>query len=106
MSRFRTIAIHRSLARAIAVAMALSIAGPVLAQDASPAAQPATPKAAKPASTEREAQLGSQIKKPVDMDKVVVFPGAVHGSHDAQWTDGDTSAPQLPMVHEKAQGTR
>ena len=101
MSRFPKIA---SLAFGITV-MALSMAGPAFAQDTSPTAQPATQQAAKPASNEREAQLGTLIKKPVELERVVVFKGAVHGRGDSQWTD-DASAPSLPMVYEQASGAR
>jgi len=102
MSRFPKIA---SLSFGITV-MALSMAGPALAQDNSPTAQPTAQQAAKPASTEREAQLGTLIKKPVDLQKVVVYVGAIHGRGDSQWTDDDASAPALPMVHEQASGAR
>jgi len=98
MSRFPKIATSRPFASflsagAIAAVMALSTMSSAWAADA--------PTTATPASSDREAPTGSHISKPKDLERIVVFPGAVHGAGDAQWTDDDSSVAELPMAREQ-----
>ena len=103
MSRFPKIATfraHASLvtAGAIAAVMVLSTMSSAWAADAPPAAPSAPQQSATP---DRDAPTGTHIvSQPTDLKKIVVFGGAVHGAGDAQWTDDDTSVPELPMAHE------
>ena len=103
MSRFPKIATSRPLASlrtvgAIAAVMVLSTMSFAWAAD-TPSAASATPQ--QTATPDRDAPTGTHIvSKPKDLERIVVFPGAVHASGDAQWTDDDTSAPELPMARE------
>ena len=107
MSRFQKTATSRPrnsflLTGAIAAVMVLSTMSSAWAADTPSAATPAPKQPAATASSDREAPTGSHIvSKPVDLGKIVVFPGAVHGAGDAQWTDDDTSVAELPMAHEQ-----
>jgi hypothetical protein len=106
MSRFPQIATSTPLASsftacAIAAVMLLSTMSSAWAADTQPAASPAHQQTASPASSNREAPTGTHIvSKPTDLEKIVVFEGAVHGAGDAQWTDNDTSVGELPMSRE------
>jgi len=103
MSRFPKIATSRSLASfltagAISAVMVLSTMSSAWAADTSPAASQTPQQTATP---NREAPTGTHIvSQPTDLEKIEVFPGAVHASGEAQWTDDDASAPELPMARE------
>ena len=103
MSRFPKIATPRPLASfltagTIATVVVLSTMSSAWAADAPPAA---TPTSQQTAAHDRAAPTGTHIvSKPTDLEKIVVFAGAVHASGDAQWIDDDTSAPELPMARE------
>lgn len=105
MSRFPKIATSRPFvsfltAGAIAAVMVLSTMSSAWAADTSPAASPTTQQTATP---KREAPIGTHIvSQPTDLAPIEVngYHGAVHAAGDAQWTDDDTSAPELPMARE------
>ena len=106
MSRFPKIATSRPLTSflttgAIAAVLVLSTMSSAWAAD-TPAA--ATPTSQQTTTHDRDAPTGTHIvSKPADLEKIVVdggYGGAVHGAGDAQWTDNDTSAPELPMARE------
>jgi len=105
MSRFQKTATSRPFASmftagATAAVMVLSTMSSAWAADTPSAATPAPQQTATP---DRDAPTGTHIvSKPTDLKKIVVngYSGAVHASGDAQWTDNDTSAPELPMAHE------
>jgi hypothetical protein len=107
MSRFPKIATSRPLvsfltAGAIAAVTVLSTVSSAWAADTPPAATPASEQSATPASSGRVTPTGSHVSKPADLAPIIVngYRGAVHAPGDAQWTDDDTSAPELPMAHE------
>jgi ABC-type uncharacterized transport system auxiliary subunit len=107
MSRFPKIATSRPLASfriagAIAAVMVLSTMSSAWAADTPAAATPAPEQSATPASSGRVTPTGSHVSKPADLGRIVVngYGGAVHAAGDAQWTDDDTSAPELPMARE------
>lgn len=104
MSRFPKIATSRTLASfvtagAIATVLVLSTISSAWAADTPADATPATKQSATPRPSDWEAPTGTHIKtNPKDLDLIVVYGGAVHGPGDAQWTDHDASAPELPMA--------
>ena len=103
MSRFPKIARSRLLASfctagTIAAVMVLSTMSSAWAADTPRAATPTSQQTATPA---KDAPTGTHIvSKPTDLEKIMVFPGAIHASGDAQWTDDDDSASELPMARE------
>lgn len=103
MSSFQKIATARPLASlvtvgAIAAVMVLSTMSSAWAADAPPAASSASQQTSTP---DRDPPTGTHIRSnPKDLAPIVVYPGAVHGAGDAQWTDDDASAPELPMTRE------
>ncbi len=107
MSRFTKTATSRPLASflaagSIAAVIAFSATSSAWAADTQPAAASASTQSASPASSDHDATTGTHIvPHPKDLSPVVVFPGAVHGSGDAQWSDDDASAPELPMAREQ-----
>lgn len=109
MSRFPKIATSRPLTSflttgAIAAVLVLSTMSSAWAADTPPAATPASTQSATATSSDRVAPTGTHIvSQPKELEKIVVdggYGGAVHGAGDAQWTDNDTSAPELPMARE------
>jgi hypothetical protein len=80
--------------------MALSMATSAFAADTSPTAAPQ--QTAKPAA--REAKIGSHIVAPTDLGTVKVWSATIGAPGDAQWTDDDSSAPELPMAREQDAG--
>ena len=102
MSRFPKIATsrpHASIltAGAIATVMVLSTTSSAWAADTPTDTTPAATQSARP--SDWEATTGTHIKtNPKDLERIVVYPGAVHAPGDAQWSDNDTSAPELPMA--------
>jgi hypothetical protein len=106
MSRFPKTATPRPLAAfittgAIAAVLVLSTINSAWAADTPSAATPAPQQTATPASSDRDAPTGTHIRSNLaNLPRIVVYPGAVHGAGDAQWTDDDTSAPELPMARE------
>jgi len=104
MSRFQKINTSRTLASfltagAIASVMVLSTMSSAWAADRQADATPTAKQSAKPRPSDWEAQTGTLIRTNAkDLDPIVVYPGAVHAAGDAQWTDSDTSAPELPMA--------
>jgi len=101
MSRFPKIATSRTLASFLATGAIAAVM--VLSTSASAADAPsiASPTPQQTATPDRDAPTGTHIvSQPTDLKKIVVFGGAVHGAGDAQWTDDDTSVPELPMAHE------
>jgi hypothetical protein len=106
MSRFPKIATSRPLAAflnagAIAAVMVLSTMGSAWAADTPSDATPAPKQSATSDSSDRDAPTGTHIRtNPANLPRIVVYPGAVHGAGDAQWTDDDTSAAELPMARE------
>ena len=106
MSRFPKIATSRPLAScltagAIAAVTVLSTLSSAWAADMPTIATPAPQQSATSASSDRDAQTGTHIRSnPKDLERVVVFSGAVHVSDNAQWIDDDSSVPELPMARE------
>ena len=102
MSRFPKIATSRSLASllttgAIATVMVLSTMSSAWAADTPTDATPVPKQSVKP--SDWEAPTGTHIKtNPKDLDQIVVYGGAVHAPGDAQWSDEETSAPELPVT--------
>ena len=106
MSRFPKIATHRPLASllatgAVAAALVLSTMSSAWAADAPSVTTPEPQKSATSPASDRDAPTGTLIRThPKDLRPIVVYPGAMHASGDAQWADDDTSAPALPMARE------
>ena len=103
MSQFQKIATSRRFASfitacGIATVVVLSTMSSAWAADEPPAAPSAPQQTATP---DRDAPTGTHIRpNPKNLAPIVVFPGAVHGAGDAQWSDDDASAPELPMTRE------
>jgi len=102
MTRFPKTATSRPLASllalgAIATVMVLSTMDAAWAADTPADPTPASTQSSRP--SDWEAPTGTHIKtSPKDMERIVVYPGAVHAADDEQWSDHDISAPELPMA--------
>ena len=107
MSRFPKFATSHPLASfritgAIAAVVALSMMSSAWAADTLTAATPTPQQTTTHASSDRDAPTGTHIHSNVtDLERIVVFRGAVHAAGDAQWVDDDASAPELPMAREQ-----
>ncbi len=101
MTRFPKIATSRPLASlltagTVAAVMLVSTTASAFAADTPTNASPTPQQTAQP---DRDAPIGTHIvAKPKDLAPIQVYGGAVHAAGEAQWTDDDTSVPELPMT--------
>ncbi|HEY2347152.1 MAG TPA: hypothetical protein VGH80_14970 [Xanthomonadaceae bacterium] len=95
---------RRLLASAVvAAATALSMSSPAFAADPPAAATPAPQHDAACNGPKTDPITGTHIHRDCDattLDTITVFGGAHLGPGDAQWTDDDKSAPELPMTRD------
>jgi len=93
----------RRILTVLAAAITLSLAAPVFAAEPAPAQTDTRTTAQPPAGS----HIIRHDTKVTDLGVVNVTPmGAVRDSGHASWTDDDTSAPELPMVHDQGTAPR